>query len=175
MCHRLRFPTGGVPYRGSTPRETQPLALLPRPVAAEAVQANKEVIVLRLRRPRPSHGSEHRSPTRRTSRILQGPNCAGEGHQSPCKGLAAQQAQCSHPEFPKLVFFHCCIWSSWHLSPQCFYIEMKMKEMDLHSKGATVLTLLPGAGCSVGPGDGGGGGHSRGVCQQVSAIREQSQ
>lgn len=38
-----------------------------------------------------------------------------------------------------------------------------------------MLFLLPGAVCSVGLGARGGGGHSRGVCQQVSALCGQSQ
>ena len=100
-----RFPSGGVPDRRSTQRETQPLALLPRPAAAEAVQADKEVLVVRLRRPRPSHGCQHWSLTWGPSRALQGLYCAGAGHQSPCKGLATQQDVTLHIRNGEIIHY----------------------------------------------------------------------
>ena len=98
-----RFPLGGLPDRGSSQRETQPLALLPPPVAAEAVQAHQEVLILRLRRPRPSHVCQHRGPAWRAPGVLQGPHGAGERHQGPCKGSAAVTLPSSFCSFTKEI------------------------------------------------------------------------
>lgn len=102
----VRLPSGFVSDWCFTQRQARPLEILPLPAAAEAFQAHKKVIVLRLRSPGSSHGCKHWGPTWRAPRALQGSDCVRSGHQNPCKGLAQKKLLLSPASCLKPITFN---------------------------------------------------------------------